>query len=119
MPLTEAGFHTDKGIPYPQRLLWQGPTLEVIVRHMDTGDDTPEQNETVGALVDTGATISCIDRQLAEELELPIVDQQEIAGVGGSKMHPVYKAQVHVSNLDHMQYGPFILETAVEREKER
>jgi Aspartyl protease len=35
------------------------------------------------ALIDTGASESCIDETLAQQLQLPLVNQQQTGGVGG------------------------------------
>lgn len=62
----------------------------------------------VEALVDTGASISCIDNLLASQLNLPIVDRQPIGGVGGRHMANVYLAQLHIRSLNFTVYGQFI-----------
>ena len=61
----------------------------------------------VHALVDTGATESCIDNLLAVQLNLPVVDRRAIAGVGGQHMVNVYLAQIHVPSLPFTIYGAF------------
>ena len=59
------------------------------------------------ALVDTGATASCIDSELAEHLDLPVVDQEEIAGVQGVSVVTVHLAQIFVPALHFTIYGRF------------
>jgi predicted aspartyl protease len=59
------------------------------------------------ALVDTGATESCIDSLLASQLNLPIVDKRMIGGVHGSLQVNVHLAQVHIPSLDFTIYGMF------------
>jgi predicted aspartyl protease len=59
------------------------------------------------ALVDTGATESCIDSDLARVLQLPIVDRQAIAGVHGASETNVCLAQIHVPDLGFTMYGRF------------
>ena len=59
------------------------------------------------ALVDTGATESCIDALLAANLRLPIVDRRPIGGVGGVHQVNVHLAQVHVPALNFTLYGAF------------
>jgi predicted aspartyl protease len=61
----------------------------------------------IQALVDTGATTSCIDNSLAVELGLPIVDRMPIAGVGGQHIANLYLAQIHVPALNRTLYGTF------------
>ncbi len=63
--------------------------------------------KSVEALVDTGATTSCIDSLLGEQLGLPIVDRMPIAGVGGQHIANVYLAQIHVPALNRTIYGAF------------
>ena len=42
----------------------------------------------VEALVDTGAAMSCIDQDLALELQLPPEGTHPVSGVGGSEEFP-------------------------------
>ena len=59
------------------------------------------------ALVDTGATESCIDNLLAASLKLPIVDRRAISSSAGRHTTNVYLAQVHVPALGFTLYGAF------------
>lgn len=61
----------------------------------------------IWALVDTGATDSCIDGKLALELGLPIIDRRPIAGVGGLTEVHYHLAQIHVPSLPFTIYGHF------------
>lgn len=61
----------------------------------------------VNALVDTGASESCIDNLLAAQLNLPIVDRRPIAGSSGSHTTNMYLAQIHVPALKFNIYGIF------------
>ncbi|MEO5333533.1 MAG: retroviral-like aspartic protease family protein [Magnetococcus sp. YQC-5] len=108
MPLTDAGFLNEEGRYQRDSLLWHGPSIQVIVGHMQFPDiPTPEQFETVHALIDTGATESCIDAGLAERLQLPVVDLQPMSGIAGPTDHYVYLARVSIPSLDFTQYGRF------------
>jgi len=115
MPETKCGFDNVPGGASGQELLttW-GPTLFV-----DIGFD-PNYNPSgaplqvpvsgitgVRALVDAGASESCIDAILAAQLNLPIIDKRLISGVGGSHSVNIYMAQVHVPSLAFTLYGPF------------
>jgi predicted aspartyl protease len=113
MPSTKCGFDSIPGGASGQTLLVAyGPTLNV-----DIGFDatfTPIQSHPptaseigVHALVDTGASESCIDGMLATQLNLPIVDKRPIAGVHGSKEVNVYLAQIRVPSLGRTIYGAF------------
>jgi predicted aspartyl protease len=115
MPETTCGWNNVPGGASGSDLLvaW-GPTLLV-----DIGFDpaynpaaVPLQKPVAGingveALVDTGASESCIDALLAGQLNLPIVDKRTISGVGGSHSVNIYLAQVHVPSLAFTIYGPF------------
>lgn len=80
-------------------LVQYGPTLLV-----DIGFDQNRQASDQGlpdlavkgvrALVDTGATTSCIDSGLAMQLNLPIIDRQRIGGVGG-----VHEVNMHLAHI--------------------
>jgi predicted aspartyl protease len=61
----------------------------------------------IQALVDTGATESCIDNLVGHDLGLPVVDRRPIAGVHGRKPVNIYLAQVHVPSLSFTIYGSF------------
>lgn len=98
MPLADAGFPNDDGRAR-ERLLAFGPTLQVSVSHFQPDSTGAPPLETVPALVDTGATESCIDSRLAERLGLPVIDTMEMSGVGGAKSHNVYLASVAIPSL--------------------
>jgi hypothetical protein len=59
------------------------------------------------ALVDTGASLSCIDNIVAATLHLPIVDRQTISGSGGAHEVNMYLAQMFVPELRTTYYGSF------------
>jgi len=107
MPLIEAGFINNDGAPDSQKLITFGPTIEVIIGHIASDSGTPEQAQSVLALVDTGAFDCCIDSRIAESLSLPVVDVCEISGSGGTKTHPVYMAHIYIPLLERSQYGRF------------
>ena len=70
MPLADAGFSDkDTGHPDNGRLIAFGPTLRVTVSQFNQVTETGNTaTQVVAALVDTGASESCIDNKLAEEL---------------------------------------------------
>jgi len=88
MTRTRCGFDNSPQSPGRELLAAWGPTLAV-----DIGFD-PNFNPQnaiqipipgirgVRALVDTGASESCIDSMLAAQLNLPVVDRRGIGGVG-------------------------------------
>lgn len=113
MPETACGFTDVPGYLGCDGLETHGPTLFV-----DIGFDVQyESNNRQGApslaatqlwaLVDTGATESCIDDDLAIKLNLPVVDRRHVAGVGGLKEVNMYLAHIHVPTLAFTVYGAF------------
>lgn len=112
---TDCGFNsTPGGAQGSDLLVSMGPTLLV-----DIGFDKEWENnsepaivptpriKSVEALVDTGANDSCIDDLLAVQLNLPVIDEQEIAGVGGQLKVKIYLAQIHIPALKETIYGTF------------
>ena len=95
MSTANAGF-TDSGeIEAHLALAWLGPTLRVQIGFdAEYTGSTPPQlpAKFYPALVDTGAATECIDSELAEELNLPVVDEVQIAGVQGVSTVNLYLA---------------------------
>ena len=59
------------------------------------------------ALVDTGATESCIDSTIAGELDLPIFDQRNVSGGLGPGLVNMHLAQIYIPNLNITVAGRF------------
>jgi hypothetical protein len=113
MRTTACGFTNLGSITGSQRLAFYGPTLMVDIGfdpsyHASSKSPPNPSAKDVGALVDTGATSSCIDATLAMQLQLPIVNQVKVSGVHGAKMMNVHMAQVYVPSLPHLIWGAFI-----------
>lgn len=113
MPEVKCGFDDAPGVSGRELLVQLGPTLIVDIGFdpnydpaKASGPPTPGIKD-VHALVDTGATESCIDSQLATSLNLPIIDRRPISGVGGKHEVNMHLAQVTVEPLKHVIYGPF------------
>ena len=93
-------------------LLRYGPTLTVRIGFDPTyrsgSERIPNLHENGHpALVDTGATLSCIDSALAAVLQLPVVDREPVSGVHGSEEVNVHLAQIHVPVLNWVIVGRF------------
>ena len=93
-------------------LIQYGPTLLVRIGfdqgHQSDTEDIPNLPEAGHpALVDTGATLSCIDSALAAMLHLPIVDRELVSGVHGSDEVNVHLGQIYVPSLDFVILGRF------------
>ena len=60
------------------------------------------------ALLDTGASLSCIDSKLAGDLNLPVVDRRPLTGVTGvADASPIYLARMHIPTLGRIVHGTF------------
>ena len=108
---TKCGFDNSQGNG-ASFLVQLGPTLFVDIgfdpnfKPADGGPPTPGI-KGVQALVDTGATESCIDNLLAATLNLPVMDRRQISGVGGKHFVNMYLAQIHAPGLNFTIYGSF------------
>lgn len=113
MAQTKCGFNDGPKGSGSELLVLLGPTLLVNIgfdpkfrpSRVETAPTPGIKN--IEALVDTGATESCIDNLIAAQLKLPIVDRRPIAGVSGSHMANMYLAQIHISSLKFTIYGIF------------
>ena len=107
MPTVNCGF-TDR----PNLLVSRGPTLSVRIgfdpRYSPGSVSTPDiPSQLFDALVDTGATESCIDSVLAGELDLPIYDQRSVSGALGPGLVNMHLAQVYIPDLNVTVAGRF------------
>ena len=112
MPRVECGFADGRLGTGARRLTVFGPTIMVDIGFDENFDpaspQTPDMSSRqVPALVDTGASESCIDVGLAEELGLPVVDKRRIAGAGGAHQAPVYLGHIFFPQLQNAIYGRF------------
>lgn len=103
---------TDSGYNNPYDLIQHGPTIDVQIGFDPDYQPSPGRRaqlppERWRALVDTGATESAIDAQMAESLNLPIWALRQIAGAGGLFETTVYLAQIYIPELDFTIVGPF------------
>jgi hypothetical protein len=93
-------------------LIQFGPTLAVDIgfdpAYRPGADVIPiPAVKDVHALVDTGATASCIDAGLAMQLNLPIIDRQKVGGIGGVHEVNMHLGQIRVPGLGRTMYGSF------------
>jgi hypothetical protein len=68
----------------------------------------PSLVQNVPALIDTGAQLSCIDEALAQQLQLPLINQTTSGGVHGQGLLNVYLGFIGIPLLGTMQIGAFI-----------
>ena len=112
---TKCGFNDlpEKPGSGAESLSVHGPTLLVDIGfdpQFDAADINrrPQLAETsLHALVDSGASESCIDDDLAQKLALPVVDRRRVSGIGGIHEVNMYLAQIHVPSLRFTLYGAF------------
>ena len=88
-----------------------GPTFYVRIgfdpkyREGGPSPDLPPVDQP--ALVDTGASLSCIDATLAEQVQLPLADRRPVIGVHGPQETNFYAAQLYNPDLDSVVHGLF------------
>lgn len=114
MVQTKCGFDSGPQGSGQELLVSFGPTLQVNIGfdpafQIGKADVPPPMAgiSNVSALVDTGASESCIDNLVAANLKLPIVNRREISGIAGKHEVNVYLAQIHVISLNFTIYGAF------------
>lgn len=91
-------------------LLQNGATLQVQVSvpaaYQQAGGAAPAP-QTLTAMIDSGASISCITIQAAQQLGLQQVSSTQLGGVGGSSEAPIYAAALNLVqfgvNVDPVQ----------------
>lgn len=95
----------------PLELVWRGPVLEVQIGLDLTSyrqKNYPNlSSDKYHALIDTGATESCIDSRIAVILALPVVDRQVMSGAHGAHDVNIHLAQIYSPALDTTIYGKF------------
>lgn len=64
--------------------------------------------QLVAALIDTGASDSCIDEELAQQLQLPLIDRQKGSGIGGQEEFNVYLGHIRIAAIRFIEYGRFM-----------
>jgi predicted aspartyl protease len=113
MPSVKCGFDSvPGGASGAELLVFYGPTLLVDIGFDVSFQQASGRGPTPGmsgihALVDTGATESCIDSALAAHLNLPVIDRRNLAGAHGAQAVNIHMAQVHVAALNFTIYGTF------------
>lgn len=114
MATTKCGFDDKDEVLGRDSLITFGPTLFVNIgfdpAYNPAAKPTAPPNAQLlkqPALVDSGATQSCIDGGIAQRLGLPVVDKQRVSGIGGICEVNMYLAQIYVPSLNYTIYGSF------------
>lgn len=112
MPTIKCGFEDSAHGAGKDLLVIFGPTVRVDIG-FDSAWNVQSKNapdagmKSLPALIDTGATESCIDSLLAAKLNLPIVNRRKTAGAHGAKEVNMHLAQIHIPELPYTIYGEF------------
>ena len=94
-------------------LVQTGPILLVNIeddpeyKYSENGSTFNSGITQVKALIDTGATFSCIDDDLAQSLDLPLVDRRMFCLLNGKRELNAYLAHIVVPALSLFQHGIF------------
>ena len=113
MPILNIQYRHENANVAPESVLQAvGPTIQVFVGPAPPTEDNGRiqfNGEKAAALIDTGATTSCIDEKLAQKLGLTPIDRQAIGGIKGKKEHIIYLGMIYVpAPLNKHKKGPFI-----------
>ena len=110
MSQSRSTLEAECGFTSSLELVRLGPTLSVRIG-FDTdyrpGKEINLPDTEYFALVDTGASLSCIDSSIAATLKLPVVDQMDIAGVQGKSKVNMHLAHILIPALEAIVYGRF------------
>ena len=120
MPIIECGFPAGlTGLSATDALALRGPTVLVGIGFDPAifGQNLPQVPATasalgvipavqVPALIDTGASDSSIDEQLAQQLQLPLIDQEQCSGIGGTIILNIYLGHIVIPTISTV-YGRF------------
>ncbi len=103
MPILQTQIKTtDQKVAPAKALVSAGPTINVLVGQPPLPDsptaDHPKLEQVI-ALIDTGASTSCIDEKFATDLGLTIIDEQTAHGIGGPKLHSRFLAFMQIPEL--------------------
>lgn len=105
MPRNDLFFPDADGRPDPAALTAHGPSIFVDLEFDDGGRSARLASDAV-AMIDTGASVNCIDEGFAASLGLPAIDRRRMGGTGGLHASTVYLCALHVKSLDLRFYEP-------------
>lgn len=88
-----------------------GPALMVVVGQPSAAGSAiaaDPADKSISALIDTGATDSCIDTAFATQLGLRVIDRRPVGGVAGQQIHDVFLGKIIVPELQMAFNGSLI-----------
>ena len=108
MPIVNATFEDDLGLPDRHTFLRHGPSLDIhfapLARYAEPALEAPP----AGALIDTGTQHDAIDAAFVESLRLPVVDTLDVVSRSGHHTIAVYAAFLAVPRLGLRRFGSFV-----------
>jgi hypothetical protein len=117
MPIYDGEFRTQKGGPGPAALLQLGPVLQVeIAVPSALSEFLSAQNQPIPAprtglaLIDTGATRSCVDSQVISSLSVNPIGITDLGTAGGRSQHNLYPAKFNFPVMKgvEMEFGSVV-----------
>ena len=101
MSISRTSYKTKSGTPPAEKNLQKyGPLIQVIIAPAKTAAEPDTPGHSVNALIDTGASLCCIDEILAKKIGLRLVNHRPLHGVAGEKLHPVYYGSLTIPSLN-------------------
>lgn len=94
------------------KLQFFGPTINVkigfdIESYFGKKPVSFDSQEEHVALIDTGASESCIDSELAALYNLPVIDRRPYHGINGLNYFNLHLCQIHIPELNFTMHGKF------------
>jgi hypothetical protein len=105
MPRANCGVAV-AGLSDSDALVQYGPTLFATVSQPGQAG-VGSKSKVVPFLIDSGASHSCIDYELARDLDLPVIDRIPMCGITGSQDHDVVLCQITIPDVSHVMTGRF------------
>ena len=92
----------------------QGPLIDVVLRNPINSHQLNElspqyhlNSQEYTALIDTGASVNCIDNLIAKQLKLKVIDSRLMRSANNSGLTPIYLGQVFIPKLKETIFGEF------------
>jgi len=65
------------------------------------------ERRNLKALIDTGASVNCIDNRAAKKLNLPVIDYKIFQSASGRAPTPIYLGKIEIPDLNTIILGQF------------
>ncbi len=92
----------------------QGPRIDVILTNPIKARSLNELNseyysktQEATALIDTGASVNCVDNLIARQLNLKVIDTRLMRSANTSGLTPIYLGQILIPKLNETILGEF------------